>query len=79
MFLSNGTTLRSVRKTPGRPVTCSRCNNATVQPVVWWDASFHLEFMGAHVLGRKAYGYVCMICKEVSDTLTKSQVKALRG
>lgn len=70
--------LRVVRGAPTRAVVCSNCANATEQQLFWWDDSFHMEFMGAHVLGRKAYGYVCPVCSTVSDQLSKEQAKSLR-
>lgn len=78
MYLSNSAKIYYLKRAPRRPVTCARCSNLTEQPLVCWNSGFFLRFAGLHLVGKRDYGFICPVCMEVSEHLTKDQAMSLR-
>jgi hypothetical protein len=79
MFLSNTAKIYYLKGAPKRAVTCARCSNLAEQPLVCWNSGMFVRFAGLHVLGKRDYGYICPVCMEVSELLTKDQAMSLRS
>ena len=79
MYLTNQRKVVYVKDAPRRTVTCARCSNTTEQPLACWEAGAFLRFAGMHLAGKREYGYVCPVCMEVSEILTKDQALSLGG
>jgi hypothetical protein len=78
VYLTNKVKFEILRDAPTRSVTCAKCGNLAEQNLLRWDAGFGLLFAGMHVAGKRAYGYVCPVCMEVSEVLTNEQARLLR-
>ena len=77
MLLTSKSKIYYVKGAPARSVSCTRCSNLSDQPLVCWNAGSFVRFAGIHVAGKRDYGYICPVCREVSYELTKDQALSL--
>jgi Zn finger protein HypA/HybF involved in hydrogenase expression len=78
MLFSNKMPAKQVRRAAPLRLDCQNCKNTTDHALWWIVPGKNLRYMGMVVAGTKRYVYVCPICKNIAQEVTKEQVAALK-